>query len=71
MNLTRTPYNILIIDLKAAICSFLLGSRAEDESGGRGAIRHLGDFAGQCRYGYEKLKRLLAALGETFRDGNL
>ena len=27
---------------------FLAGVGAEDESGGRGTIRHLGDFAGQC-----------------------
>ncbi len=47
---------------------FLAGVGAEDESGGRGAIRHLGDFAGQCRYAYEKVKRLLAAHGATMND---
>ena len=41
---------------------------AEDESGGRGTIRHLGDFAGQCRYAYDKIKRLLAAHGATMND---
>ena len=29
---------------------FLAGVGAEDESGARGSIRHLGDFAGQCSY---------------------
>jgi enamine deaminase RidA (YjgF/YER057c/UK114 family) len=47
---------------------FLAGVGAEDESGTRGTIRHLGDFAGQCRYAYDKLKRLLAAHGATMND---
>ncbi len=47
---------------------FLAGVGAEDESGGRGAIRHLGDFGGQCRYAYDKIKRLLAAQGATMND---
>ncbi len=47
---------------------FLAGVGAEDESGGRGTIRHIGDFAGQCRYAYDKIKRLLAAHGATMND---
>lgn len=47
---------------------FLAGVGAEDESGGRGTIRHLGDFAGQCRYAYDKIKRLLVAQGATMND---
>jgi 2-iminobutanoate/2-iminopropanoate deaminase len=47
---------------------FLAGVGAEDESGGRGTIRHLGDFAGQCSYAYDKIKRLLAAHGATMND---
>ena len=47
---------------------FLAGVGAEDESGGRGTIRHLGDFAGQCRYAYDKIKRLLAAQGAAMND---
>jgi enamine deaminase RidA (YjgF/YER057c/UK114 family) len=47
---------------------FLAGVGAEDESGGRGTIRHLGDFVGQCRYAYDKIKRLLAAQGATMND---
>lgn len=50
---------------------FLAGVGAEDESGGRGAIRHLGDFMGQCRYAYDKIKRLLekqnAGLGDVVK----
>jgi enamine deaminase RidA (YjgF/YER057c/UK114 family) len=41
---------------------------AEDESGARGAIRHLGDVAGQCHYAYDKIKRLLAMHGATMND---
>jgi enamine deaminase RidA (YjgF/YER057c/UK114 family) len=47
---------------------FLAGVGAEDESGVRGTIRHVGDFAGQCRYAYDKIKRLLAAHGATMND---
>jgi 2-iminobutanoate/2-iminopropanoate deaminase len=47
---------------------FLAGVGAEDENGGRGAIRHLGDFDGQCRYAYDKIKRLLAAQGASVAD---
>src|SRR6266513_4304872 len=47
---------------------FLAGVGAEDESGGRGTIRHVGDFAGQCRYAYDTIKRLLAAHGATMND---
>jgi 2-iminobutanoate/2-iminopropanoate deaminase len=47
---------------------FLAGVGAEDENGQRGAIRHLGDFAGQCQYAYDKIKRLLAAQSATMND---
>jgi len=47
---------------------FLAGVGAEDESGARGTIRHVGDFAGQCRYAYDKIKRLLAAHGATMNE---
>lgn len=47
---------------------FLAGVGAEDEGATRGVIRHLGDFAGQCRYAYDKIKRLLAAHGATMND---
>ena len=47
---------------------FLAGVGAEDESGTRGTIRHPGDFAGQCRYAYDKIKQLLATQGATMND---
>jgi 2-iminobutanoate/2-iminopropanoate deaminase len=47
---------------------FLAGVGAEDEGATRGVIRHLGDFSGQCRYAYDKIKRLLAAHGATMND---
>jgi len=47
---------------------FLAGVGAEDEGANRGVIRHLGDFDGQCRYAYDKIKRLLAAHGASMND---
>jgi enamine deaminase RidA (YjgF/YER057c/UK114 family) len=47
---------------------FLAGVGAEDEGANRGVIRHLGDFDGQCRYAYEKIKKVLAAHGATMND---
>ena len=47
---------------------FLAGVGAEDENGPRGAIRHKGDFAAQCNYAYDKIKRALAAHGATLAD---
>jgi enamine deaminase RidA (YjgF/YER057c/UK114 family) len=47
---------------------FLAGVGAEDEGANRGVIRHLGDFDGQCRYAYDKIKRLLAAHGANMND---
>jgi len=45
---------------------FLAGVGAEDENGAPGTIRHKGDFDGQCKYAYDKIKRLLAAHGASF-----
>jgi 2-iminobutanoate/2-iminopropanoate deaminase len=47
---------------------FLAGIGAEDENGPRGAIRHKGDFAAQCGYAYDKIKRALAANGSSLKD---
>jgi 2-iminobutanoate/2-iminopropanoate deaminase len=41
-----------------------VGSEDEDSSQG-GVIRHLGDFGAQCRYAWDKIKRLLAKHGAT------
>ncbi len=47
---------------------FLAGVGAEDENGKGGDILHKGDFMGQCRYAYDKIKRLLAKHGATLGD---
>ncbi len=47
---------------------FLAGVGAEDENGAPGTILHKGDFAGQCKYAYDKIKRLLEKHGATLGD---
>jgi len=47
---------------------FLAGVGAEDENGAPGTIRHKGDFDGQCKYAYDKIKRLLDKHGATLAD---
>jgi enamine deaminase RidA (YjgF/YER057c/UK114 family) len=47
---------------------FPRGIGAEDENGPRGAIRHRGDFAAQCAYAYDKIKRALAANGSSLKE---
>jgi 2-iminobutanoate/2-iminopropanoate deaminase len=47
---------------------FLAGVGAEDENGAPGTIRHKGDFDGQCKYSYDKIKRLLDKHGATLGD---
>jgi 2-iminobutanoate/2-iminopropanoate deaminase len=45
---------------------YVAGVGAEDEDSDKGGvIRHLGDFGGQCRYAWDKIKRLLARHGAT------
>src|SRR5918999_4458425 len=47
---------------------YLAGVGAEDETGKRGDIRHHGNFLEQCRYSYDKIKRVLAHHGASLRD---
>jgi enamine deaminase RidA (YjgF/YER057c/UK114 family) len=47
---------------------FLAGVGSEDEKGTTGQILHPSDFMAQCRYAYDKIKRLLAAHGATLAD---
>jgi len=47
---------------------FLAGVGAEEEGDQRGVIRHKDDFMGQCRYAYDKIKRLLERHGATLGD---
>jgi 2-iminobutanoate/2-iminopropanoate deaminase len=56
------------VTLPGAKMIFLAGVGAEDEGATRGVIRHLGDFIGQCRYAYDKIKRALEKNGATLAD---
>jgi enamine deaminase RidA (YjgF/YER057c/UK114 family) len=56
------------VTLPGAKMIFLAGVGAEDEGANRGVIRHLGDFMGQCRYAYDKIKRVLEKNGATLGD---
>jgi 2-iminobutanoate/2-iminopropanoate deaminase len=47
---------------------FLAGVGAEEEGAASGAIRHKDDFTAQCRYAYDKIKRLLEKHGATMGD---
>ena len=48
---------------------YVAGVGAEDEDSAQGGvIRHLGDFGAQCRYAWDKIKRLLAKHGATFEN---
>ena len=47
---------------------FLAGIGAEDENGEAGAILHKGDFMGQCRYVFDKIKRMLDRHGAKLSD---
>jgi 2-iminobutanoate/2-iminopropanoate deaminase len=47
---------------------YLAGVGAEDENGKRGDIRHHGNFLEQCKYSYDKIKRVLARHGATLGD---
>jgi 2-iminobutanoate/2-iminopropanoate deaminase len=56
------------VTLPGAKMIFLAGVGAEDEGATRGVIRHLGDFMGQCRYAYDKIKRVLEKNDATLAD---
>ena len=47
---------------------YLAGVGAEDENGARGKIRHPGNFIEQCKYAYDKIKRVLAPHGAQLSD---
>jgi enamine deaminase RidA (YjgF/YER057c/UK114 family) len=47
---------------------YLAGVGAEDENGPRGNVRHHGNFLEQCRYAYDKVKRVLAHHGAKLSD---
>jgi 2-iminobutanoate/2-iminopropanoate deaminase len=47
---------------------FLAGIGAEEETGSGGDIRAKGDFTAQCRYAYDKIKRVLEKNGAGMGD---
>jgi 2-iminobutanoate/2-iminopropanoate deaminase len=47
---------------------FLAGVGAEDENGKGGDILHKGDFTAQCKYAFDKIKRVLEKNGAGFGD---
>src|ERR1700704_298733 len=47
---------------------FLAVVGAEDENGGGGTILYKGDFGAQCKYAYDKIKRLLDKHGAKLGD---
>ncbi|MGO9846691.1 MAG: RidA family protein [Methylocella sp.] len=47
---------------------FVAGVGAEDENGKAGDILHKGDFVAQCKYAYDKIKRVLEKQGAGFGD---
>src|SRR3984893_15335991 len=48
---------------------YVAGVGAEDETSAQGGvIRHLGDFGAQCRYAWDKIKRLLEKQGATIEN---
>jgi len=47
---------------------FLAGIGAENENGQAGDILHKGDFTAQCKYAFDKIKRLLERNGATLDD---
>jgi 2-iminobutanoate/2-iminopropanoate deaminase len=47
---------------------FLAGVGAEDENGKGGDILHKGDFTAQCKYAFDKIKRLLEKHAATLAD---
>ncbi len=47
---------------------FLAGVGAEDENGKISTILYPGDFHGQCRYAFDKIKRTLARHQATVAD---
>jgi 2-iminobutanoate/2-iminopropanoate deaminase len=53
----------------AAKTIYLGGVGSEDEDSAQGGvIRHLGDFGAQCRYAWDKIKRLLEKHGATVEN---
>ena len=65
---TKGRFSEAVTVIGPARTIFLAGVGAEDENGAPGTILHKGDFAAQCKYAYEKIKRLLDKHGATLGD---
>jgi 2-iminobutanoate/2-iminopropanoate deaminase len=59
---------VTVTGLGNAKMIFLAGVGAEDENAARGTIRHPGNFTEQCKYAYDKIKRVLALHGGQLSD---
>ena len=68
---TKGRFSEVVTVTGAGKTIYLAGVGAEDENAPAGAsapIRHLGNPYEQCRYAYDKIKRLLAAHGASLAD---
>jgi enamine deaminase RidA (YjgF/YER057c/UK114 family) len=59
---------VTVTNIGNAKLVYLAGVGAEDENGKRGDIRYPGDFLAQCKYAYDKIKRVLGQHGATLAD---
>jgi len=59
---------VVVTNVGNAKFVYLAGVGAEDENGKRGDVRHHGNFFEQCKYSYDKIKRVLGHHGATLAD---
>ena len=59
---------VTVTGIGSAKFIYLAGVGAEDENGPRGNVRYPGNFLEQCRYAYDKIKRVLALHGANLND---
>jgi len=59
---------VTVTGIGSAKFIYLAGVGAEDENGPRGNVRYPGNFLEQCRYAYDKIKRVLAHHGASLND---
>ena len=67
---TKGRFTEVVAVIGAGKTIYLAGVGAEDENAPAGAsapVRHLGTPYEQCRYAYDKIKRLLATHGASLR----
>jgi 2-iminobutanoate/2-iminopropanoate deaminase len=59
---------VTVTNVGGAKFVYLAGIGAEEENGPRGNVRSPGNFMDQCRYAYDKIKRLLDLHGAKLSD---